>query len=217
MKHLPIFFLTFILLSCTFFSCIPSQPTPHPTPEKAEPATSPVPNLSPQNLPEKPTISTTENKPAETTSSQVAQIPKDKRAKTTLRFGTAESGFPFSIQQTPLENQEGFSIKGSFGLSGTITRPDKTKDLWVFAGQFELPSEDYQIGEVTYDILNAPIEYYTQKQPLPPNFVPQVMITIPVKLPPHAKDEKGEIKVPFRLEIPVSEKANFIITLIDKH
>ncbi len=216
MKHFFRLSFTLLLLSCIFFSCIPSQPTPQNPPEMVESNASSVPN-PPPNPPEQPTVSTTKNKPTETTPNQVAQIPKDKKAKTTLRFGTADSGFPFSIQQTPLVDQEGFSIKGSFGLSGTITRPDKTKDLWILAGQFELPSKDYQIGEVTYDILNAPIEYYTQKQPLPPNFVPQVMITIPVKLPPNAKDEKGEIKVPFRLEIPVSEKAQFMITLVDKH
>lgn len=213
------FSITVLLFFCSiFFSCIPSQPTPQKPPEMAEPGTPSVPTPPPQNPPEQTSTSTTENKSDTTAVKQTSETsnPTDKKSKATVRFGVAGAGFPFSIQQTPLVGQEGFSIKGSFGLSGTITRPDPTKDLWVFSGQFELPSEDYKIGEVTYDVLNAPIEYYTQKKPLPPNLIPQVMITIPVKLPPNAKDEKGNIKIPFRLEIPVSAKAQFLFTLVDK-
>ncbi|HOQ31664.1 MAG TPA: hypothetical protein PLA12_04025 [Candidatus Hydrogenedens sp.] len=208
-----LFFFCFI-----FCSCIPSQPTPQKPPEMAEPVTSSVPTPPPEIPSEQKPISGTETKSDTTIAKQPSETstPTDKKAHATVRFGVAGAGFPFSIQQTPLVGQEGFSIKGSFGLSGIITRPDPTKDLWVFSGQFELPSEDYKIGEVTYDVLNAPIEYYTQKKPLPPNLIPQVMITIPVKLPPNAKDEKGDVKVSFRLEIPVSAKAQFLFTLVDK-
>lgn len=213
------FSLTALLFFCSIFcSCIPSQPTPQKPPEMAKPEIPSVPNPPLQNPPEKTSASATENKSDTTTAKQPSEtpIPRDKKAKATVRFGVPGAGFPFSIQQTPLPDEGGFSIQGSFGLSGTITRPDKNKDLWVFSGQFELPSEDYKIGEVTYDILNAPIEYYTEKKPLPPSFIPQIMITIPVKLPPDAKDEKGNVKVPFHLEIPVSAKAQFLFTLVDK-
>ncbi|MGC8739331.1 MAG: hypothetical protein ACP5UA_11905 [Candidatus Hydrogenedens sp.] len=213
------FSLILLLFSCSIFcSCIPSQPTPPPPPEMAEPGSSSVPNSPPQNTPDSTTTPVPENKSNPDISKKASETSAsiDKKSKATVRFGVAGAGFPFSIQQTPLVGQEGFSIKGSFGLNGTITRPDKTKDLWVFSGQFELPSEDYKIGEVTYDVLNAPIEYYTQKKPLPPTLIPQVMITIPVKLPPNAKDEKGNVKVPFHLEIPVSAKAQFLFTLVDK-
>ncbi|HOV33199.1 MAG TPA: hypothetical protein PLX23_07545 [Candidatus Hydrogenedens sp.] len=173
--------------------------------------TASIPAVVPNSI--QPPTPTTENKPVE----QKSDISsKSKTAKATVRFGVPGAGFPFSIQQAPLTGQEGFAIKGSFGLSGTITRPDPSKDLWVFAGQFELPSEDYEIGEIGFDILNAPVEYYTQKQPLPPSFIPHVMITIQIKLPPNPKDEKGNFKVPFRLEIPVSAKAQFNLIMTDK-
>lgn len=218
MRKKKFVFINLFLLISFLSSCIPSQPTPQKPSEMtgsdaSSVSTPPSVGSSPQ-----PPAPVAENKVPKPVQGQAIQTspPADKKARATVRFGMPGAGFPFSIEQTPLVDQEGFSIKGSFGLSGTITRPDKTKNLWVFTGQFELPSEEYKVGEVTYDILNAPIEYYTQKKPLPPSLIPQVMITIPIKLPPNAKDEKGGIKVPFRLEIPVPEKSQFLFTLIDK-
>lgn len=213
-----IFFASFLFL---LSSCIPSTPTQ----EKTAPVVEKTLSETTASIPAAPPTSTqssasnTENKPLEQTMAQKSDTSsgtKSKTAKATVRFGMPGAGFPFAIQQTPLTGQEGFAIKGSFGLSGTITRPDPSKDLWVFAGQFELPSEEYEIGEIGFDILNAPLEYYTQKQPLPPSLIPQVMITIPIKLPPNPKDEKGNFKVPFRLEIPVSAKAQFNLIMTDK-
>ncbi len=214
MKSSSFFLLCLVSLFIITGACIPSQPVPqNTTPEDTSISEPPT-----QSPPVQTDSSTSGNKSVDTVTAEKKQppLPAEKKSHTTMRFGQPGAGFPFSIQQTPLVDQEGFSIKGSFGLSGTITRPDKSKDLWVFAGQFELPSEEYKIGEVTYDIINAPIEYYTQKKSLPSSFVSQVMITIPVKLPPNAKDEKGDVKVPFRLEIPVSPKAKFLFTMIDK-
>jgi len=223
MKFLYFSFISLLVFPflCFLSSCIPSTPNQEkatPVNEKTSSETTAPPTSTPPP-PAQVSTPNTENKPVEQIMAQkpeTASETKPKTAKATVRFGVPGAGFPFSIQQSPLTGQEGFAIKGSFGLSGTITRPDPSKDLWVFAGQFELPSEDYEIGEVGFDVLNAPVEYYTQKQPLPPSFISQVMITIPIKLPPNPKDEKGNFKVPFRLEIPVPAKAQFQIIMTDK-
>ncbi|HOL18757.1 MAG TPA: hypothetical protein PLT82_08180 [Candidatus Hydrogenedens sp.] len=211
-----VFVSLFIVIFSTLFSaCIPS--TPPQGDIKVETNSGQPSEISGVS----PTSSTTpiqETAPPTTKDNESAKPDeknKQKVNKSTIRFGMPGAGIPFSIQQSPLVGDDGFSIKGSFGLSGTITRPDKNKDLWVFAGQFEFPSEEYKAGEPSYIIINAPAEYYSQNKPLDPSFIPQVMITIPMKLPKDAKDEKGNVKVPFRIEIPVSAKAKFMFTMVD--
>ncbi len=213
MKKVSLITFLLFLITLISISCIPSQPTTQIPPAKTNDDAPTITNAQEKIFSPSPENKLNTTNPTQQPTSQPVQ---EKKAQTTMRFGVPGAGFPFSIQQSPLVGQECFSIKGSFGLSGTITRPDKNKNLWIFAGQLEVPSEEYQIGEISYDILNAPIEYYTKKEPLPPTLVPQVMITIPIKLPPNAKDEKGNVKIPFRLEIPVPANAQFLFTMIDK-
>lgn len=206
--------IALLLIAFMYFSCIPSQPpqntsntssTPPQviTPEK-QPEVGKNEEVSPQNS----------QIPQESQApSQPSQAPPQK-SRQTLNIGDPGKGIPYSVQITPLANEEGYAVQGSFGLSGTITRPEKDKDLWVFAGQFEFPSEKYKLGRIDYNIMNAPISYLSGNKTLPPDFSAQVFVLISLTIPPDAKDEKGEFKVPFKIEMPLPKKSEFVITMV---
>lgn len=205
--------LTFTL-SILLLSCIPSQP-PQQTSTLQSPTSQTQASLpqnqsqSPENKNQSVESTTKQENPQNATSQQ-----SPEKSKQVLNFGDPGKGIPYTIQVTQLPNMEGYAVQGSFGLSGTITRPEKDKDLWVFAGQFEFPSDKFKLGQIDYNVINAPIEYYKEKKPLPPDFQAQVFVSIHLTIPADAKDEKGEFKAPFKIEMPLPKTSEFIVTMV---
>lgn len=219
MKHNYNLFTTLciVIITCTsLFSCIPSQP-PQSTPTQ----TSPTSQLQTPPSQTQQTSTDTKNQPTQQTNNLSPQQPPNpptlqspQKSHQTLNLGSPDKGIPYTIQVAPLPNNEGFSVQGSFGLSGTITRPEKDKDLWIFTGQFEFPSDKFKLGKIDYNVINAPLPYYTEKKPLPSDFPAQVFISIHITIPPDAKDEKGEFKTPFKIEMPLPKSSQFIVSMV---
>ncbi len=208
--------LCLIITTCIFlFSCIPSQP-PQNTLSQSSPTSQPqTPSSQPQQI-----STDTKNQPAHQTNTQPQQPPNPpthqppQKSHHTLNLGSPAKGIPYNIQVASLPNDEGFSVQGSFGLSGTITRPEKDKDLWIFTGQFEFPSDKFKLGKIDYNVINAPLTYYTEKKSLPSDFPAQVFISIHITIPPDAKDEKGEFKTPFKIEMLLPKSSQFIVSMV---
>ncbi len=195
-------------------SCIPSQP-PQNTPKQPTFPQQGMQAPTSENQPKTPVnVEKNEQKisPQET-SQNTSPLQSANTSKRTLNFGLPGRGVPYTVKVTQLNNDEGYAVEGSFGLSGTITRPEKDKDLWMFAGQFEFPSDKFKLGQIEYNIINAPSNYYTEKKPLPSDFPAQVVITIHLTIPPDARDEKGEVKAPFKIEIPSPKSSQFMIMM----
>ncbi|MCX8063596.1 MAG: hypothetical protein N3G21_00290 [Candidatus Hydrogenedentes bacterium] len=208
--------LCFILvLSIIFLSCIPSQP-PQKDPDISSQGQTAVKESAPPKVTEKETPSANTPTTQQNSGQNIPSQPAPQKSRQTLSIGAPGKGIPYSVQITPLANEEGFAVQGSLGLSGTITRPEKDKDIWVFAGQFEFPSDKYKLVRIDYNIMNAPLSYLSGNKNLPPDFSAQVIILISLAIPPDAKDEKGDFKTPFKVEMTLPKKSEFVITMISE-
>lgn len=205
-----------IVSSMINYSCIPSTPTTNTPPSNVSPA---IPEtLTPpekQNIGEGETHSTDKNTPkqAPNTNNKTEPSPQKHQARVSIDPDSPSKGIPFNVKVMELENKTGYAIQGTFGLSGTISRPDPQKDSWLLSGQFEFPTNEYNLKNVEYILINEPPDYSPGK-PLPPNFVPQVMITFTLVLPSNATASTGNHKVPFKLEIPLPQNAVFYINFM---
>jgi len=127
-----------------------------------------------------------------------------------LRMDNANSNLQVNV--IPMENTDGYYVRGSLGLNGTITRPKPDVDEWLFTGQFEFPSSGYKIERMYYSKL-ADVGI-AQTSPPKESEKALTVITISIAAPrPGAPDVKEVTKTPISLNIKAEKTAQFMVMM----
>jgi len=196
-------FRAMIGVACLMFAvtgCIPSKPPA----DQAEPAAEvPEPQVS---------VTPAEIGGAAGTSAKSPETPAasgDSKLVLDMENGPeANTG----VQVVPMEDGKGYSLRGSLGLTGTITQPRPEVDEWTLSAEFAFPSTGFMVGEPYSTFVDnfmvggnkLSVERSTR----------MALITIPVRLPARSAEVKKEItKIPVTLKINAGKDVQFAVLL----
>ena len=186
MKHLRIFALCAALagLAAALSGCIPSAPEPE---KAAAPAASPAP---------------AEGKPPVTTHTVV----EEGKAHSELAVNP-DTRPNASIEVSPLPDGKGYSLRGTFNLSGTITPAGPGK--WLLKAEYRVAEADFSAGTPMITALGevgpgAGGDVAVTQNPQ------MVLVDLPVS-PPSAPAPEGAAlrRVPVEAEIAAPDHAAF--------
>jgi hypothetical protein len=198
--HCPKAVLPFIAAAVLIAGCIPSAPAPEakPSPEAA------------QAVPAVPAVPAAPAKPSVT--NEVLPPDSDGNQRSSLKIDTT-SAPNVSVTVDRMKDGPGFTVHGTFNLSGTIvpTGPGK----WKFSGQFSMAEPDFAVGAPEVSSMGTFNPNNTG--PAMTTDASLMMIAIPVS-PPAGRAPEGSTPrvIPVSLEMDAPESAQFTVTLTQK-
>lgn len=180
--------------------CIPSKPPA----DQAEPAAAvPEPQVSVTPAAIEGAAGNSANSPETPASSGDSKLVLDMESGPEANTG---------VQVSPMEDGKGYTLRGSLGLTGTITRPQPEVDEWVLSAEFAFPSTGFTVGDPYSTFVDnfmvggseLSVEHSTKL----------ALITIPVKLPARSAEIKKEVtKVPVTLKVNAAKDVQFAVLL----
>lgn len=115
------------------------------------------------------------------------------------------------VQVLPLENGQGYRFRGSFGLTGTITKAAPDAD-WILNGEFRFRTGGYIVGELFFSPLDSMIissSGVTMEQ----GNSNLMVVSIPIQQPKSGA-AVAEQRVPISATIPGGKDLQFMLVLV---
>jgi len=189
-----------IMMCAVLCGCIPSEPAAREAKPVTVPATVPVGDAAAP-----PAASVTPASPA-------AQPPGEAAPKLSLPIDDP-GGANVGVEVLPLEDGKGYAFRGSFGLTGTITKPTPETEEWTLAGEFVFPSGGYSVGKAFYSPLGTMV--LGNGAPTLQSSSEMVAVSIPIKQPAPGTDVTTALEnVPVKLKIRADSDVKFVVVLI---
>ena len=186
--------------------CIPSEP--QNTPDQAGAITT-LPNEQPGAIIIQQSATTAQHLGAVGGAASVPAGPQstmrvDMDKKVAINVG---------VQVAPMKDGLGYTIRGSFGLAGTITKAAPEDPEWTLAAEFAFETGGYIVG-APYVTAVQDMVIGLQSATLREGSG-EVLVNIPITMPPKdATLAKGIHKVPVSAKVRAGKDARFTILLL---
>jgi len=151
--------------------------------------------------------------PSEPAASPEAPPAESRKASISGSVAGVPQATDVGVQVLPQENGHGYRFRGSFGLTGTITKAAPDAD-WILSGEFRFKTSGYSVGELFFSPLGD-MRISDKGLSLEQRDSSLMVVSIPVQQPRSgAAVTEGEQRVPISAAIPGGDDLKFMLVLV---
>ncbi len=151
--------------------------------------------------------------PSEPAASPESPPAESRKASISGSVAGVPQATDVGVQVLPQENGRGYRFRGSFGLTGTISKAAPDAD-WILAGEFRFKTGGYTVGELFFSPLDT-MKLSSKGLSLEHGDATLMVVSIPVQQPRSgAAVIEGEQRVPISAAIPGGDDLKFMLVLV---